>query len=97
MQSKLMSNSYNPYGDYNSDILSIIENEKKIHNEQNKEISKEKYTFEAICDDVMNVIMKGFDDIFHNNNVHNLFKKDRWLGTGYVLIIIYVIYFINNF
>ena len=40
--SSLMYNSYNPYGDFNSDIGSIIETEKKINNSNIEQYNKEK-------------------------------------------------------
>ena len=41
-QSTLMYNSYNPYGDFNSDIGNIIETEKKINEENVNTYNKEK-------------------------------------------------------
>lgn len=40
--SSLMYNSYNPYGDFNSDIGNIIETEKKINQDNIKVYNKEK-------------------------------------------------------
>ena len=41
-QSSLMFNSYNPYGDFNSDIGNIIETEKKLNEESIKSYNNEK-------------------------------------------------------
>ena len=41
-QSSLMYNSYNPYGDFNSDIGNIIETEKNINKENADNYNKEK-------------------------------------------------------
>ena len=40
--SNLMFNGYNPYGDFNSDIGSIIETEKQVNNENIQKYNKEK-------------------------------------------------------
>lgn len=40
--SSLMYNSYNPYGDFQSDIGNIIETEKKINTDNIKKYNKEK-------------------------------------------------------
>ena len=41
-QSSLMYNSYNPYGDFNSDIGNIIETEKQINKENVNKYNKDK-------------------------------------------------------
>lgn len=41
-QSSLMYNSYNPYGDFSSDIGNIIETEKNINQENEEKYNKEK-------------------------------------------------------
>ena len=49
--SNLMFNGYNPYGDFNSDIGSIIETEKQVNNEniQRKKICKVFFAFDVLC------------------------------------------------
>ena len=99
-ESSLMYNSYNPYGDFNSDIGNIIETEKKINEKLIKEYNKNKskllplkdnkIDFEYIYEQITFVLNKTFDDAF-NKKYKNIVKKDRWVGLGYIFIIIYLI------
>lgn len=97
--SSLLSNGYNPYANYNNDILSLVDNEKKKYDKiKNK---KEKSIFSTdineISDEVILVISKSFEDIFHRNDYKKLFQKDRWRGISYICIIISLAYYINRF
>ena len=115
-QSTLMYNSYNPYGDFNSDIGNIIEIEKKINNENaekyNKEKEKllpikkikdingkEKNTFELDTEHISERITFTLNEVFNdisNKKFENMFSKSKWIGYGYIFIILYICYFIST-
>jgi len=85
------------YATENSDIISLIENEKnkiKKENENEKNLLPE--NLDEISDDILYVINESFNDIFEKKTYNTLFKKDRWKGIGYICILIYLIYFVNT-
>ena len=97
--SSIMINSYNPYGDYNSDILNIIEsekknyNDKKIHYEKRKELD---LSMDSISNEIMKVLTNLSIDI-KNKNYNGLLLPENRRGLGYIFIIIYIIYYLVKF
>lgn len=96
--STLITNGYNPYLTYNNDILSLIENEKKLYEskKEEQEIQKSLFDIETISNEVIKVLHLSFDDVFHKKDYKKLFEKDRWKGIAYILIIISIVYYINK-
>ena len=117
-QSSLMYNSYNPYGDFNSDIGNIIETEKNINKENSDKYNKEKekllpikkvkvkdengnekikteLDIEHISERITFTLNEVFDDM-SNNQYARLFSKSKWVGYGYIFIILYICYFISK-
>lgn len=109
--STLMHNAYNPYGDFNSDIANIVETEKKINedrvNEYNEKRSKllplkgpkgnQEIDYNHIFEQITFVLNETFEDVFNRNAYRDVFKKDRWVGIGYIMIIIYICYYVSKF
>ena len=101
-----MYNSYNPYGNFNSDIESIIEQEMKNNQDKFEEYkrnkkflpldSENKIDFDYIVEQVTFVLDESFKDIFERKTYNNLFMKERYTGIAYILIAISIIYFLTK-
>ena len=105
--STLMYNAYNPYGDFKSDINSIIEQEKKVNEElintynenKRKVIPRDadgKIDHSFIYEQITYVLNQTFVDLFEKKDLKNLLSQDRWVGLGYIFIIVYLAYFISK-
>ena len=106
-----MHNAYNPYGDFNSDIANIVETEKKINEDRVDEYNKKKskliplkgpknnkeIDYNHIFEQITFVLNETFEDVFNRNAYRDVFKKDRWVGIGYIMIIIYICYYVSKF
>ena len=105
--STLLSNTYDPYASYNSDINNIIEQERNINEQNNTEFNKSKkimpltdnnsIDFDYIFENITYVFDKSFDDIFNRHTYKTLIKQDRWIGLGYIFICIYLIHYLSKF
>lgn len=103
----LMYNSYNPYGDFNSDIGNIIETEKKVNDERIRKYNEKKkyilplkenndFDFQHVSEQITHVLNASFVDVFEKRSLMNLVARDRWVGLGYIFIIIYIVHFISK-
>lgn len=106
-ESTLMYNSYNPYGDFNSDINNIIEQEKKVNDDRINEYNNKKkkilplnddrtIDFTYIFEEITYVLNNIFKIILETKEFNKLFTQDTWVGWGYIFIIIYLTYFISK-
>ena len=91
---------YYPIGNFDNDIHSIIEKEKKINEQRVKEFNEKKKNSLStdiyyISEQITFVIYKFFDDI-EKKNYNNFFDRDRWQGYGYLFISIYIVYFLSK-
>lgn len=110
MNTTLLYNGYQPYGDYNSDILNIIETEKNVNEDRIKQFNKRRKQLlpkdlsvesmneylNVVNENITHVLYESFKDIFEKKSYKSLVNKDRLQGIGYLLIIIYLIYFIST-
>jgi len=102
-----MYNSYNPYGDFNSDIVSIVEKEKEINETRIKNYNDKKLKliplndanqidFKFISEEISFVLNETFEDIFIRKSFKTLYSQERWTGLGYLFIIIYITYYLSK-
>ena len=91
-----MSNGYNAYDSYETNILNIIENEKQSYDTKMKKYNKKRgFTTDTqhIYNEIKFTLQNSYID-FMNGNLNKLFQKDRWSGIGYFILFLLTIYFI---
>ena len=96
MDSNMNEDGYNKYNTYETNILNIIENEKKqyIYDVQKYNNNKGFTTdIKYIYIKIKNSLEMTYMD-FVNGAFDNMFVKDRWAGIGYLLVVLSCIYFI---
>ena len=82
----LYTNSFSEQEKNNMEALTNLQ----LNKEYRKRLELKKFELSSILDNMSDVVNKAKTDI-SQQTYHNLYQKERWLGSGYIILFIVLI------